>query len=213
MIHQPFKKEVQSRKWDNVPESIYDGPISVVISNRSASGAEIFAGALQANNRAIVVGLGHEHSFGKGSVQRIRYVDSFHAMVYGAMSYKTDQIQGGLWMTTSLYVLSDGRIINNQGVAANLLVSSKSDEVADLERLKEGRLPDINVVRLEENRGQLYMTDIEFADLVDFLKGEQLSHVFEKAAEDVSSQERASTLLSHWAHRNSMAEIQYAKSN
>ena len=67
-------------------------PLTVLINRGSASAAEILAGALQDQDRALIVG---ETSFGKGLVQTIYPLDS----------------GGGLTLTTARYHTPSGRVI------------------------------------------------------------------------------------------------------
>ncbi|HSE33855.1 MAG TPA: S41 family peptidase [Pyrinomonadaceae bacterium] len=71
------------------PETL---PVTVLINRASASAAEILAGALQDQDRALIVG---ETSFGKGLVQTI------YPLEYG----------GGLTLTTARYHTPSGRVI------------------------------------------------------------------------------------------------------
>lgn len=74
------------------PETL---PLTVLINRASASAAEIVAGALQDQDRALIVG---ETSFGKGLVQTIFPLDS----------------GGGLTLTTARYHTPSGRVIQRE---------------------------------------------------------------------------------------------------
>jgi carboxyl-terminal processing protease len=89
-------------------------PMVVLINDRSVSAAEIVAGALQDNGRAILVGT---QSFGKGSVQTI-------APIAG---------KGGIKLTTSRYFTPSGRSIHGLGITPDIIVeaSPQAAGVAD----------------------------------------------------------------------------------
>jgi len=54
---------------DDDPETVYEGPLVVLVSRQTASASEILAGALQDYGRAIIVGDSKTH--GKGTVQTL----------------------------------------------------------------------------------------------------------------------------------------------
>jgi carboxyl-terminal processing protease len=88
------------------PGDIVGGkPMVVLINSRSVSAAEIVAGALQDNGRAIVVGT---QSYGKGSVQTI-------APIAG---------KGGIKLTTSRYFTPSGRSIHGLGITPDIVVEA-----------------------------------------------------------------------------------------
>ncbi len=78
-------------------------PIVVIINEGTASAAEIMAGALKDNNRAILIG---RNSFGKGSIQSIFSLPNKTAAK----------------LTTSLYILPSGSKIKNGGIQPDIFV-------------------------------------------------------------------------------------------
>ena len=85
-------------------------PMTVMINLSTASSAEIIAGALQDHNRAVIIG---EKSYGKGTVQEvIKLVDGSQ-----------------LEITVGKYRTPNGRVIDQVGIAPDLLVP-ESQEIA-----------------------------------------------------------------------------------
>ena len=88
------------------PGDIIDrAPMVVLINNGSASAAEIVAGALKDNARAIILGT---RSFGKGSVQTVLPLDNTRAIK----------------LTTALYYTPSGTSIQAKGISPDIVVEA-----------------------------------------------------------------------------------------
>lgn len=94
------------------PGDILNGmPMVVLIDGYSASASEIVSGALQGNNRAVILGT---QSFGKGSVQSVITLGN----------------GGILRLTTALYFTATGASIQGRGITPN--VGFDSEEIRQM---------------------------------------------------------------------------------
>ena len=94
-------------------------PMVVLVNGGSASAAEIVAGALQDQQRAIIMGT---RSFGKGSVQTVLPVGK----------------NEGIKLTTALYFTPKGRSIQAQGIEPDVIIKrAKITQLKEENRVKE----------------------------------------------------------------------------
>ncbi|PPE04210.1 S41 family peptidase [Holospora curviuscula] len=104
-------------------DGLYDAALLVLVNGYSASASEILAAALKDHNRAIIVG---RVTFGKGSVQEVKILDSYLAFKF----------------TSSRFYSPKGSPIQGAGVIPHVILKMPQDlsEGNKLE-IKESNLP------------------------------------------------------------------------
>ncbi len=93
-----------------------DLPLAVIVNGASASASEIFAGALQSNGRAVIVG---EKTYGKGVSQSVRYVNPY------------DFSAGAIKLTICRNYTPDGRWINESVIPDIPVEAEMTAEIKD----------------------------------------------------------------------------------
>ncbi|WP_222433794.1 S41 family peptidase [Pistricoccus aurantiacus] len=132
-------------------------PMVVLINGGSASAAEIVAGALQDQRRAVVMGT---DSFGKGSVQQVMPLGN----------------GDGLKLTTALYFTPDGRSIQAQGIKPDVEVVRGRLEVAENSGLQlreadlQGHLEGNGAKRTGGSAAERLQEDYQLGEALNLLK-------------------------------------------
>jgi carboxyl-terminal processing protease len=98
-----YRSPEQDIDYEAKGDAFEDIPVVVLVNGNTASASEIVAGALQDNDRAIVVG---STTFGKGSVQEVIPLSDASA----------------LKLTTAAYLTPDGTNINGDGIEPDVEV-------------------------------------------------------------------------------------------
>ena len=118
------EKLIRVYKSTGTQEKILDIPMMVLLNNGSASASEIFAGAMQDNKRATILG---NQSFGKGSVQNIY-----------PLSFKT-----GIALTIQKYYTPSGISIHKKGITPDVVVNQiqpDEEEKNSLDKIVKGNI-------------------------------------------------------------------------
>lgn len=96
---------------DDDDDTIYAGPLLILVSRLSASASEILSGTLRDYGRALVVG--SDHTFGKGSVQAV--VDLPRNL-------------GAMTVTTGMFFVAGGASTQHRGVSSDIRLPSFINE-------------------------------------------------------------------------------------
>lgn len=117
----------------------YDGPVVVLINRLSASASEIFAGAMQDYQRAVIVG---SPSFGKGTVQSL-----------------SELTHGKLKLTESKFYRISGKSTQHKGVLPDIDLPSLLDEKLVGESALDNALP-YDVIAPAQHKAYYNLTPI-----------------------------------------------------
>jgi carboxyl-terminal processing protease len=128
----PGSQVAQQRQYDgtvkveSTPEgtAAWEGPLSVLIDERSAAATEIFAAAMQDYGRATVIG---DRSFGRSSVQTIISLDRF--ATNPSLRY------GELKMTVAQVFRATGATFEQTGVIPDVEIKGMADPVGSAHQL------------------------------------------------------------------------------
>ena len=101
--------EYKAKKGD----LIFGKPLLVIVNGGSASASEIVAGALQDNNRAIILGT---KTFGKGSVQTLFPLEKNNL-------FSPNDLFGAVKLTTAEYFTPSGKSIQARGIQPDIIIS------------------------------------------------------------------------------------------
>ncbi|MDJ0574807.1 MAG: S41 family peptidase [Xenococcaceae cyanobacterium MO_234.B1] len=126
----------KERKWAN-NNALTDKPLAILIDGGSASASEILSGALQDNDRAVLVGT---QTFGKGLVQSVRPLGD----------------GSGLAVTIAKYLTPSGRDINKEGIPPDIVVELEESQRKKLQsdRTLIGTLEDPQFTKALEALGK-----------------------------------------------------------
>jgi carboxyl-terminal processing protease len=113
---------------DPNPDSVYDGPLVVLVDRYSASASEIFAAAIQDYQRGVIIG---QQTFGKGSVQNLFDLDRY---IRGSNN-------GQLTLTTGKYYRITGESTQHRGVTPDVELPSFVDPEVIGESTRDTALP------------------------------------------------------------------------
>lgn len=120
---------------DEEPGVAWNGPVTVLTSPYSASASEIFAGALQDYERALVVGSAATH--GKGTVQELLDLGQLMSR-FGASA---ERGAGALKYTTSQFYRVSGKSTQRVGVVPHIVVPGPYDGLDTREGELDNALP------------------------------------------------------------------------
>src|SRR5881397_2840632 len=123
-------------------------PMTVLVNEGSASGAEIVAGALKDLKRAIIVG---ETTFGKGSVQNVMQLPDGSALRF----------------TTAKYYTPSKQVIHGNGVTPNIRVPMSVEQERQLFTARSSG----DTIKPDEDKNFIKSTDPQMLRAIDALKG------------------------------------------
>jgi carboxyl-terminal processing protease len=126
-IVQVKSRDEKPYTWKDKDKSVlYDGPLTVMVNEFSASASEIFAAAIQDYKRGIVIG--STSTYGKGTVQRtIPLAPENQSQLFGGTN-KEDEL-GSIKLTLQKFYRVSGASTQLKGVTPDIILPSRYEYV------------------------------------------------------------------------------------
>jgi carboxyl-terminal processing protease len=113
---------------------IYDGPLTVMIDEFSASASEFFAVTLQDYNRALIVG---STSYGKSTAQTVLPIEAHRYLSPGLMDFEPKHF---VKLTVNRFYRVNGDTYQRQGVTPDIIFPSFLDDLETGEKASPSAL-------------------------------------------------------------------------
>ncbi len=150
----------------------FDLPLVVMTDRTSASASEIFAGAMQDYNRALLVG--DQTTHGKGTVQTVLRLHKFDAM--------RDLKPGALKYTMAKFYRVSGHSTQRKGVAPDIVFPSFFDHMEIGEALLDNALPwdEIKALKIDRTLASVapYVPRLKANSAARVAKDEKMQFLF-----------------------------------
>jgi carboxyl-terminal processing protease len=155
--------------YDQNPEIFWDRPLIVLTSKQSASASEIVAGALQDNERALIIGDPSTH--GKGTVQEVYYMNSPRDFNW----FKTNSFSSppvASKITIKQFFLPQGSSTQLKGVESDITLPSINELLSIGESEYENAIPwqSIDPVNWYNNWEKIEVSTPYDGNLIDYLE-------------------------------------------
>jgi carboxyl-terminal processing protease len=133
----------------------FDGPLVILVNERTASAAEAFAGIIKAYQRGVVVG--SPRTFGKGTSQSSKNL----TVVKNQNGIQRLRARGMFWITEDYYYLPDGTSAQYRGITSDIVIDKACVKNAVLEEMIPGSLHAPQIVDSEMDAGQFHFTGLD----------------------------------------------------
>ena len=134
---------------DPDPDSVWDGPLAVLVDRTSASASEIFSAAIQDYGRGLIIG---QQTYGKGTVQNLYPLDRMALGPHAGF--------GELAVTIGKYYRVTGDSVQNRGVMPEVGLPSLISPTDVGESTRDSALPWDRIGAVEFDAQRVVGTDL-----------------------------------------------------
>ncbi|MDZ4709643.1 MAG: carboxy terminal-processing peptidase [Saprospiraceae bacterium] len=175
---------------------VYDGPLSVLVNEFSASASEIFAAAIQDYKRGLIIGSG---TYGKGSVQRPYNLNTNQTSTFDL---------GSVHITMQKYYRVNGESVQLKGVEPDLKLNGYYENYKVKEKDQPTALPWDQLGKLQYNTWTSHTPDIAYLKTyLGQLDTAQSFRKFEENSRWLAAQNDEPKIISEEAYRSQVKSI------